>query len=113
MINTAVKTQALKARTRMSFPLRSNVLNAPSLGNASNARTLSNSAALGPWPWCCWGLGVGEYGGGGTGCLAVIPPCAELVMIGICCPLGDSGLVLSGLAAAIAAATAARLAFGT
>ena len=35
-------------RTLKSFPLRSNVFSAPNLGKLSSARTLSNSAALGP-----------------------------------------------------------------
>lgn len=90
-------------RTRISFPFRSSVFRAPSLGNASNARTLSSNAALGPWS-CCEGDGVGDGCGGGTGCLVVIPPCADDVMSGICWPFGDSGLVVLGFAPAAAAA---------
>lgn len=45
-INLNIHGKALP--TLKSFPLKSNVLNAPTRGNASNARTLSKSAALGP-----------------------------------------------------------------
>ena len=89
--------------TRISLPLKSNVLSAPRRGNASNARTLSSSAALGPWP-----CGVGDVNGGGTGCRAVTPPCADDVISGICCPLGDSGFAVPGFAPAAAAAAARR-----
>ena len=42
-----------------------------------------------------------------------MPPCAEDVMIGICCPDGESGLVLAKLGERpVAAAAAARLFLG-
>lgn len=86
--------------TLRSFPLRSNVLNAPTRGKLSSARTLSKSAALGPAS--CRGLAWSPLDRcvlvtGLTGCLVVTPPCDEDVIIGIGCPLADHGLVLGAI----------------
>lgn len=96
----AARSVRVGIRTRRSFPRRSSVRRAPRRGRLSNARTLSKSAALGPW-WCgCAPLLLcGAEDAGGTGWRVVTPPVAEDVMIGTCWPDGLSGFV-SGAAAA-------------
>lgn len=92
-------------RTLKSFPLKSKVLSAPTLGSASNARTLSSNAALGPEScacgctcrlWCCVCSKCDIEADalcvtGTTGCRVVIPPWDDDVMIGISCPVAERG----------------------
>lgn len=73
--------------TRKSFPFKSSVRSAPSLGRLSSARTLSRRAALGP-------AELGGTGLIGTASLRVVtPPCELLVMMGTCEPRVEKVLV--------------------
>ena len=80
--------------TRRSLPLRSSVRRAPNRGNVSNARTLSNRAALGPSsyrPGAPFIPTGSVLAGPGAGCRVVTPPCELDVMIGTGWPLAESG----------------------
>ena len=72
---------------RKSLPLRSSVRRAPRRGNESKARTLSNSAALGP-----------EWAGIGF-CRAVIPPWLDEARMGTGWPEALSGFTWGDTAA--------------
>ena len=79
--------------TRRSLPLRSSVRSAPNRGNVSSARTLSNSAALGPSPPRAGApfTPTPSVLGPGAGCRVVTPPCELDVMIGTGWPVAESG----------------------
>ena len=80
--------------TRRSLPLRSSVRSAPNRGNVSNARTLSNNAALGPSsrrPGAPFTPTPSVLARPGAGCRVVTPPCELDVMIGTGWPVAESG----------------------